>query len=159
MIHFKSTAAAPLSFDLGGRHYDVPVEGEVSIPRRYAYAVEKRRLSLVQTGESSAPAATDPGAPPADPVARLWYDRAHDMRATLERFQERRAEDDRAAGEDAREALEASDLLRSELAGVRARLGLSPEESILEALDMLLGAPPPPPPAKSPKTTPAAPKP
>jgi len=45
-VKFRNKIDKPLSFDLGGKHYDVEVGGECDVPDRIAYAVEKHGLPL-----------------------------------------------------------------------------------------------------------------
>ncbi len=90
MLH-RNTAPHALSFRLGGVHYDVPEGGEVDLPARVASAVKSRRLPLEALERADEPSSERPGQgddqPPADPLARLWFDRAHEVRSSFERFQ------------------------------------------------------------------------
>jgi hypothetical protein len=156
-VRFRNTAPHALSFRIDGTAYHCDVEGEVDILARHSLGVKGRGLPLESLDGD--PAAQfrereEAEGAPTDAAGRLWFDRAHEVKRALEKAEARHA----AALADAHDQMDAAAtahaeavaLLESELAGVRARLGLGAEESILGALDMLLGAPPPPPEAPVP---------
>lgn len=45
-MKFRNKIGKPLSFDLGGKHYDVEAGGECDVPDRIAYAVARHGLPL-----------------------------------------------------------------------------------------------------------------
>ncbi len=139
-MRFRNTASHPLDFKIEGHQYACDVDGEVDITARHSLAVKRHGLPLEPID--------------GDPVAQF---REREAKRALEKVDGRHTafvaelQDQMEAAAAAH--VEAIALLESELAGVRARLDLKPEESILGALDMLLGEPvaPAPPDAKPPK--------
>lgn len=162
-MRFKNTALHALDFDLGGKHHKVPVDGEVEIHDKIAYAIKSRGLPLepIPGTEAQPQTRKEPSAdapPPEGTPARLWFDRAHAAAADADKLSKmamalnesvdvwrQRAESAGASAEeigrtlaDVRKAFEQHRGETSTFTGkLRAALKIAPEASILEAIESL----------------------
>lgn len=68
-MKFVNRIDKPLSFDLGGDHYEVPVGGHCHVPERYAYAVKLHGLPLDPVEEPPAAPTKPQPQPQAKPKA------------------------------------------------------------------------------------------
>ncbi len=115
MSKYKNKGSRALDFRVGAQKYKVPAGGEVELPE---FVVTGRGLPLTKV-DGDGPVKD---APPTDPIARLWYDRAFEMRSALDAMGPRLSA--------------ANDFVSS----VRVHLSLGPEDSVMERLDALLMA-------------------
>jgi len=148
-MRFRNAAPHALRFKLAGHAHDVPIGGEVELADKLTDAVKDRRLPLqpIAGTEDAAPEPQrDDSAPPKGTPARLWYDRAHQVRATLDDLTVRHNALLDSAGEERAKTMAKVEQLESSLAEaaafpakVRERLGVGCADSIIEAIDAIKG--------------------
>lgn len=147
-MRFTNTKDIELSFSLGGHRYVVPAGGTVDLPDKFTAAVKSRGLPLepIPGTEGSVPEPRHDGdaAPPPGTQARLWYDRAHQVKAALMSLQEQHAAVLNESSDDGAEMQAKIDGLDASLAEagafltrLRERLGIGAEDSIVDAIDAL----------------------
>ena len=147
-MRFTNTKDIELSFTIGGRRYVVPAGGTVDMPDKFTAAVKSRGLPLEPIpgteGSVPEPRHDDEAAPPVGTPARLWYDRAHQVKAALRSLQEQHAAVLNESSDDGAEMQAKVDGLEASLAEagafmakVRERLSIGGEDSIIDAIDGL----------------------
>ncbi len=116
-----------ISFTLRGKRYEVAAGDEVEIPDQLVFAIKGRGLPLSPSSTSEGEEERDEGdrdndAKPTDPIARLWYTRAHEVRTELYAVQAR-----------------ATSAAR-ELGDARSFLGLAPSITLAAGLEAMRGS-------------------
>jgi hypothetical protein len=144
-MRFTNKSTKELSFTLGGKRHVVPVGGTLELPDKLTSSVKSRGLPLepIPGTEGTAPDPRKDDGRPDEPVARLWYDRAHQAKAAAESARAELVAALDGMGE-MQTAAGRVDELEGQLAEavafpakVRERLGIGPKDSILDTIDAL----------------------